>query len=277
MKIYITPYNICRVLLALNTLLALFLNDNYVLFGEIISTGVFYEEYGLFFLLSEHLVFAKTISLIVLLMVILGIYPRFTSIPHFYISYSFVMATDVNFGADRIASNILFLLIPICLLDNRKNHFSRNNSPKSNYICWLFYTAIIIQVSLIYFQSFYKKILIPEWRNGTAVFYYITHNEFGLGRFDFVSELLMKNKFLIYIMTWGALVIELTLSMAIFFKYFISLRKKELLLACGILFHFILTFAHGLFPFLIVMSGILFVYIFPLDYQKKIEIKFRRF
>jgi|TARA_B110000967_G_C18762010_1_gene498368 antimicrobial peptide system SdpB family protein len=277
MKIYITPYNICRVLLALNTLLALFLNDNYVLFGEIIRTGVFYEEFGLFFLLSDHLVLAKAISLIVLFMVILGFYPRFTSIPHFYISYSFVMATDVNFGADRIASNILFLLIPICLLDNRKNHFLRNNTPQNNYIYWFFYTAIIIQVSLIYFQSFYKKILIPEWRNGTAVFYYITHNEFGLGRFDPVNKLLLKNKFLIYIMTWGALAIELTISTVILFKSFISLRKKELLLACGILFHFTLTFAHGLFPFLLVMSGVLFIYIFPLDYQKKIEIKFRRF
>lgn len=276
MKIYITPYNICRVLLALNTLLALFLNDNYTLFGKIIRTGVFYEEYGLFFLLSKYLTLAKIISLIVLSAVILGIYPRFTSIPHFYISYSFMMATDVNFGADRIASNILFLLIPICLLDNRRNHYLQNNT-KTNYIYWFFYTAIVVQISLIYFQSFYEKILIPEWRNGTAVFYYIAHNEFGLGRFNLASKLLLKNRFLIYVMTWGALAIELTIAMVVLFKSFVSHRKKKILLAYGILFHFILTFIHGLFPFLIVMSGILFIYILPQDYQKKIDINLRKF
>jgi len=277
MNLYIYPLNICRTLLALNTLTTLVFNSNYVLFGHKISKGILLEKYGIFFLFSNNLDVAKIISVIILIIIILGFYPKWTSILHFYISYSFIMACDVTYGADRIASNVTLFLIPLCFFDSRENQFKKKkdiNNLKNNKVYWFFYMAVMIQISLIYFQAFHKKIELLEWQNGTAVFYYVTHNEYGLGVYNGVKDFLQRNYFLVYLLTWGALFIELMLALLILVKSKLPLTVLYLILFLGIFFHFVIMFVHGLFPFFLVMSGVLCFYILPFEFEKSARFGF---
>lgn len=123
MKLTLTPYNICRILLALSLLLTFLFNSPYVLFGKYLHGAYSFDSYTLFYLFSSNLQFAVYLSIFVLVLVILGVYPRIISVLHWYITFSFIVASDVTYGGDHIASNITLLLIPLSFYQNRVNHY----------------------------------------------------------------------------------------------------------------------------------------------------------
>lgn len=131
-------------------------------------------------------------------------------------------------------------------------------------------------MSLIYFHAFYEKIKLVEWFDGTATFYYLTDNQFGLGNYPIVFEFLKDKVALVKFMTWSALFLELVLSLLLFFKS--KLSKKVLIYALysAIIFHAILTILHGILPFLIIMIGVLCFYLLPKDYQKVVYLSIRK-
>ncbi len=277
MKLTLTPFNLIKVLLALSTLSTLLFNSNYVLFGESLQSSFNYDGFTLFYLFSDNLIYAKILSVIVLILVLLGFFPIVLSFLHWYITYSFVVASDVTFGGDNISANITLLLIPCSFFQNKINHYKKYETSKNvlfDEIQWVFYIAILIQISLIYFQAFYKKILIKEWIDGTAVFYYITNVEYGLGSYQYVKEFFKEKYTLVKVLTWSTLLIELIVSLFVFFKHKFSLQILKKFLLIFILFHFILMVCFGIFPFFIVMCGLLVFYVLPRDFQKTIQINF---
>jgi antimicrobial peptide system SdpB family protein len=262
---YLSSYNLSRSILATGTLLTLLFNNNYTLFGfEITHYNNLIYDNNLFYVLKNHLILAKSISILVLILVISGYFPRITGILHWYITYSFFLSCDVIDGGDHIASNLTLLLIPITLLDNRKNHWQKETAKKTFQIIIrnIFFLLISIQVCAIYLHAFVGKLAVEEWINGTAVYYWFTHNHFGVSPSLLpITKNILSNNIIVTLLTWGTLLLEFFLSACII------LNKKDnnryLFLLLGMFFHLSIIFIHGLISFYFTMASALILYLIP--------------
>lgn len=276
---YLTSYNLSRSILAIGTLLTLLFNSNYTLFGyEITHFENYIYDFNFFYLLKNHLFLAKIISIIILLFVLSGYYPRITGFLHWYITYSFFLSCDVIDGGDHIGSNITLLLLPITLVDNRKNHWLKEDNNKNFIQIFtrnVFFLLISIQVCVIYLHAFVGKLFVEEWVNGTAVYYWFTHNHFGVSPslLPFTKEI-FSNNIVVTLVTWGTLVLEFFLAACILLDK--KDNKRFLFLLLGITFHLNIIFIHGLVSFFFTMTSALIIYLIPSDYTinyKTLKIK----
>lgn len=262
-------YGLGRSLLAFGTLISL-LNSKYTIFPEHILT--FYEEnqnkilYGinLFEIIDfEYLLIAQIIAILILIVVILGWYPRITGILHWWVSYSYFISAGLPEGGDKITAIITLLLIPITLLDNRKNHWkiSSNKNGYKNFIAFCFFLLIQIQMAVIYLHAATEKMYkIDLWINGTAIYYWVNDNVFGISEWlSFFMNPLINSPTILSLVTWGVVIFELTL----FGAFFMSKRNKRKILKYAVLFHFLILLFHGLVSFFFAMFGGLILYLFP--------------
>ncbi|NOS55525.1 MAG: hypothetical protein HOP37_04630 [Cyclobacteriaceae bacterium] len=257
-----------RSLLALATVLTLLFNAPSELFTDGIPSC---DAFGIsiFCLLSENVLLAKIISLIILTIVIVGWRPRFTCVLHWWITYSFACSVSTIDGGDHINAILTALLLPICIADSRKWHWQINN-PSIEDSSYLFATRSIVaqvafivikvQVSFIYLHSAVAKVSVKEWIDGTALYYWFSHPVFGAN--EFVKPLLsffITNEYLSTYLTWAVILFEFSL----FAGVFMDERFKKYFLVFGILFHFFIFLIHGLFTFFLVMSGAIILYFAP--------------
>lgn len=266
MKIYLNSYNVCRSALALGTLLTLLLNSHYDLFGNNPPKNSFgYYNLSLFFLFNP--VASKLTAIIGLLLVISGFYPRITGIIHWYISYSLLVYCDVIDGGDQISSNLTFLLIPLTLLDKNKNHWKSQGIVYSeNYysriIQKIFFNLILAQVCIIYLHAFVGKLFIDEWENGTAAYYWLTNNYFGINPiFTQITRTVLANEYITTIITWGTLFLEFVLAAFIFVAR--DDKRRYILFFIAVFFHFSIFVFHGLASFFFATFGALSIYLLP--------------
>ncbi len=255
-----------RASLAIALLLTLLFNSNETLFyfgleNQIPPRFNKYNFISLYNLIDFH--YAKYFSIFVLLIVISGYYPKIICFFHWWISYSFVTTSYVIDGGDQINSILTLLLIPICLTDNRKNHWikseNQNNNYLSNVIAFFVFLIIQLQIAVIYFNASVGKFNVPEWANGTAVYYWLTNQSFGMN--EILSPImipLLSNAFFITFVTWGVLIFELFLFCCLFIK-------NEKVIKCafilGIVFHFFIFIFHGLVSFFFTMAAALLLFL----------------
>lgn len=271
--LYWTNYlGVSRSLLSLGLILTLIFNDNDVLFSYGINNDFFlkcdHNNSLSIYCLINNTILAKYISILILFFVIIGIYPRLTCVFHWWVTYSFSTSSYVIDGGDQIASILTLLLIPICLLDRRKWHWSishyKHNFLEKN-IAFFSYTLISIQAFTIYFHAMIGKFGVNEWLNGTAIYYWLLHPVFGMN--DRVAQYLvpfLKIPTILLAITWSVLAIELFLSANIF----ISNRKvKFISLYFGTIFHLSIIIAHGLVSFFFSMTSLLLIYLISKNYN----------
>lgn len=263
-------YGLARTLLAIGTLSTLLANSNVTLFGDIHSSKFLnYKVPGLarfsfFYLLNHQLNYAVLIAIACLIIVAIGWRPRITCIIHWYIAFSFNIYTSVADGGDQITTVLTLLLIPICLLDNRTWHWQAitraDQKPYLGLVGYFSYISIRIQIAVLYLDAAVEKFKVAEWKNGTAIWYWL--NDPILGCNDFWKPIiipLLKNPFIVNILTWGPIVFE----MILFLGLTLNKRYRNVLLTVGILFHFIILLFHGLISFFFSMSAALILYLRP--------------
>lgn len=256
---------LARTILAIGTLLTLIFNPIDILINtNIITNFESIQKLNLFFLFSNNLIVAKLISIIVLLLVISGFYPFITGVLHWYITYSFFYACSLIDGGDHVSAILTFLLIPVTLTDKRKNHWFFKEYELNTFralVAKVFYSLIKIQICAIYLHAFVGKIPIDEWLNGTATYYWLTHEYFGIN--DAIKPIylfFLSNSFFVTIITWGVLFFEFFLSTAIFID---NKERKIKLFFLGILFHLFILITHGLITFFFAMFSGLILYLLP--------------
>jgi antimicrobial peptide system SdpB family protein len=262
---------LARAMLAMGTLLTLLLNPTEVLFDPNVlneKTNVL-RSYSFFFLLKNSLLTAKLVACAILISVIWGIYPRFTGLLHWYVSYSFFAACTSIDGGDHITSVLSLLLVPLTLTDSRKSHWGTpvqaTNTTRS-FFARSFFVLIQLQVCVIYLHAFAGKLEAKEWLNGTATFYWLTHEYFGVN--EIFRPLLYKalaNPYIVTFFTWGILVVEFVLAAGILLDP--QSKKRKYLLAMGISLHFGIFVIHGLASFLFATTAGLLLYLLPNGYQ----------
>jgi antimicrobial peptide system SdpB family protein len=271
--IYWTDFlGLSRSLLALGLLLTLVFNSNEILFSHGIKNTAFINcnsnNIISIYCLIKNTHIAKLISVLILTFVIIGLYPKYTSIFHWWVTYSFSSSSYVIDGGDQIASILTLLLIPICVLDKRKWHWSANiyqhNFVEKN-IAYFSYSLIAIQAFMLYFHAMIGKFEVNEWLNGSAVYYWVMHPVFGINEnFYFLLIPLLKSPIILLSITWSVLFIELILAANIFYT---NKKIKFTSLAIGLLFHFMIIIAHGLVSFFFSMASLLLLYLVSKNYN----------
>lgn len=260
-------YGLVRSLLALGTLLTLLTNDLDIIFITFDGLNNYpsgLKSISLFSLIGTgyHSYVILSINL-VLILVISGYRPRYTGILHWYVTFSYFISSNIVDGGDQIASILTFLLIPFTLFDNRTWHWNRYRSNESfnvhkKMVLYCSWHLIRLQMSILYLNAAVSKLSVEEWINGTAMYYWLTHNIYGVSYYlHSATELILSNSILVSLATWFVLVLEFTLSGVLFsreafWKYFLYV---------GLLFHIAIAFFMGLITFGLSMSGGLILYL----------------
>jgi len=261
-------YGFARTLLAISLLVTLLFNDIESLYAEHLF-NIATPDYGIF---RINLFFAfpygnlwipKLISICILIVVISGYLPQITGILHWWVSYSFFNSAIIVDGGDQINSVLAFLLIPVTLLDNRMNHWSpakQNSNPYKNLLAWGCFLLMELQGAVLYLQAGIEKpYKVSEWRDGSAIYYWLNHNMFGTNEF-FLNLLnpLLTNSFFAFTINWAVIAFELTL----FGAFFMPPKRRVLLLPIALCFHFLILVLHGLFSFFFSVAGLLIIYLY---------------
>ncbi|HVP60343.1 MAG TPA: sporulation-delaying protein SdpB family protein [Myxococcaceae bacterium] len=260
-------YGLARSMLATATLLTLLADSSERLFQPLVvdDPGIIDRSAiagaSLFFLARNHLVAAKLLAVAVLLLVIVGWRPRFTALPHWWISYSFAASASMIDGGDQIAATLCLLLLPVALTDDRSWHWTGTGAggPAASIAAQTGWVLIRVQMAIVYLFAAVLKFPSEEWANGTALYYWWRNPAFGAaGLLRPVTDWIGRTV-LVVPLTWSALLLELCLAAALV----APLRFRSTLLPVAVLFHLGIALTHGLVTFAVTMSAALILYLRP--------------
>lgn len=211
----------------------------------------------------EHFELVRWVSCAILLVAAIGIYPRFTAIPAWWVLFSTQAAATTIDGGDQIAANLALLLIPVSLTDGRRWHWTANSAPSGPTRTLVAKTAlfmIAIQVSYVYLNAVLSKLSVPEWIDGTAVYYWMHDPMFGPSEpLRETIAAMVLNPWLLAAATWGTLAIEFALGIALLLPR--ALRWP--LLIAGVSLHVSIAVVMGLWSFAFTMVGGLLLLLIP--------------
>jgi antimicrobial peptide system SdpB family protein len=216
----------------------------------------------------EDLPIAKAVCVLLLLVVASGWRPRVTGVVHWWICASYHVSAVMIEGGDQVAAVLTFLMLPITLTDGRRWHWSppehraMSQAEAHRRLCAAFgHLLIRLQVAGIYFHAVLGKLTVPEWKDGTAMFYWVTHESFGAPRWLMpVLWPVVVNGPSVAALTWFVIVLEMALSTALF----VERRYQIPLMWLGFALHIGITFVHSLPSFSLIMLAALMLYLHPL-------------
>jgi antimicrobial peptide system SdpB family protein len=280
-------FGLARSILAMGTLITLVVNKTIFLFPTINGTAanslleIVKPKYNFFLLIGfGNVHFMHYLAIIILFIAVLGYFPRYICLLHWWICYSFAAAASAVDGGDQIASNLSLLIVPICLLDSRKNHFAPSieiiteNRAISSLFAKFCYFFIRLQAAVVYLHAATEKFKVEEWINGTAAYYWLSHTFFCYPNWaKFIVEPLLRNPISVSIITWGTIILELCL----FAGLFMDNKYKKVFLTLGIAFHFVILLLHGLVSFFFSMAALLLLYLYPINQEIDFKPLYARF
>jgi antimicrobial peptide system SdpB family protein len=265
-------YALARTLLAVASVLTLAFNSPDMLFVprpvEGVASGVQCELglawMGLYCLAGpEHLQLARWAAVAVLLLIATGYRPRLLGIPHWWLTFSFQASAGVVDGGDQLAAILTLLLVPVTLLDGRRSHWlppqPAARSPLRSFVSWWCYGLVRVQVAVVYFHAAVGKTQVQEWVDGTALYYWMLHPDFGAPGWlrPMVRAVVLSP--VVAPLAWGVIILEFMLAAALMAKD----RYRPWLLAAGLLLHLGIMLVHGLVTFSLVMFAALLLYLPP--------------
>lgn len=267
-------YGLARSLLASSTALTLAASHSATLFRPAagIPDAPACDGLGgiaLFCLLGvERLEWARWIAVGVLLLTASGWKPRWTALPHWWISFSLQTTATTVDGGDQAAAVLTALLLPVALTDRRRWHWTLDREQGARGLsCLVAASALVacrVQVAAIYFHAAVGKMRVPEWVDGTALYYWFTDPMFGLQE-PFVGWLwpALSEGSVVAGLTWFVISLELALASGLVAPR----RVWPGLLAAGVAFHAGIYLIHGLASFSLTMVGALILYLRPPERQ----------
>ncbi|GHG81171.1 sporulation-delaying protein SdpB family protein [Streptomyces griseocarneus] len=199
--------------------------------------------------------YARWLLVAVLLVAASGYRPRWTVLPQLWAVYSIAVSISVPDGGESVSLIISLLMAPICLADDRKWHWSSPDKPlrlNGHAISFAAFWAIRIQLAYLYLDTAISKFGVADWANGTAEYYFLRDNMFGVSEpLDGLFLELSKIPVVVVGMTWGALVVEMIIAVCLLG----SDRWRKVALALDILLHGMIIVTMGLWSFALVMIG----------------------
>ena len=252
-------YSIFRSIVAFQLLLTIIFNDFNIIFIE--------NKINLPYSLTVDLITFKVLSIIILIATISGILPRITGLLHFAITFIFFKSCACIDGGDQLATNLSFLIVPLSTLDRNNNHWNNSRGMfKSEFgksFYFFVYWLICIQIAIVYLHSSIGKLSVDEWKDGTALWYWITHESFGSSYFILkFFKWILSYPWIVYSLNWFVIILELLIALMLFVPKNQLLPKYISYL--GIVLHICVILIHGILTFSLVMIGSLIFY-FQID------------
>ena len=137
----------------------------------------------------------------------------------------------------------------------------RNSPLPGEWAPWAL-RLIQIQISIVYLWTVWHKLKGEHWIDGTAV-YYATRLD---SMTNFPVPFFLDNLFLIKIMTWGTLLLELALGTLIWFREF-----RRPLIVAGIFFHLGIEYMMSIPFFELIMISLLINFFTPEEFKELVR------
>jgi len=199
--------------------------------------------------------YARWLLVAILLVAASGYRPRWTVIPQTWAVFSIASSISVPDGGESISLIMSMLMVPIALADGRKWHWTKADRPISptwHAVSFAAFWAIRLQLAYVYLDTAISKFGVSDWANGTAEYYFLRDNMFGVAQpLDGIFLALSKNPLIVVGMTWGALVVELAIAACILS----SGQWRKVGLALDVMLHGMIILTMGLWSFGLVMIG----------------------
>jgi antimicrobial peptide system SdpB family protein len=168
-------------------------------------------------------------------------------------------------GGDQVSVVLTLLLLPVTETDSRKWHCQNSHQQAPHWrtlVALLALIAVRVQVAGIYLHAALGKLGVQEWVDGTALYYWFIHPDFGAVRpLWYLLEPLLRHGPILALMTWSVIIFELSLFMALVMPK----RVWGYFLVAGLLFHGGIAAIHGLISFSLAMAGALVLYLRPIE------------
>jgi antimicrobial peptide system SdpB family protein len=215
---------------------------------------------------DNQLNLARFGGIAVLALVASGWRPRITALPHWWVAFSVQASITIPDGGDQVTAVLTMLLLPVALGDRRRWHWAaptgRDGSqrPAAVLVAVAAMFLIRLQVAGIYLHASVAKLGVPEWRDGTALYYWVNHPVFGAPGWlrDPLQPLLAYGP-TVAALSWGTLALEFALAIGLF----LPKRRWQPLLVGGLTLHGGIAVVMGLWSFSLAMFAALILYLRP--------------
>ncbi len=262
---------VVRSLLALATGLTLLFSNTQTLFSsnsslvdKSLCSGI--DTANLFCLATpDNIHLAHIFALFVLALVASGWRPRLTGLLHWWVAWSYHQAGTFVDGGDQVNMILTLLLVPVTLTDPRVWHWQHITTKENDLerpiakliaLGWL--SFIRLQVAVIYFHAATAKFAVPEWLNGTAVYYWFGSSTLGMP--DWLHPILdpvLNSAACVLAITWGTMLLEILLVLGLFAET----KYRRPLLKLGLIFHAGIAVVFSLSSFMLAMDAALLLYL----------------
>jgi antimicrobial peptide system SdpB family protein len=211
---------------------------------------------------------ARWVCVAVLLVVASGWRPRWTALLHWWVTASLPASALMIEGGDQAAEILALLMLPIAFTDERRWHWGPPlrtplDQTQASKRIWaaLGHALIRLQVAGIYFHAAIGKLAVPEWKDGTALYYWGTQEAFGAPAWVMpVFRPILIHGATVAALTWSVILLELALSVA----FLMERKYQPPLMWAGITMHLGIIVVHGLPSFGLIMVAALVLYLRPL-------------
>ncbi|WP_029067885.1 HTTM domain-containing protein [Jonesia quinghaiensis] len=160
--------------------------------------------------------------IVALLFVMSGFVPRFGALVHLYIALATVSGLTLIDGGESAAVVALTWIAVICLFDHRINGWSRTPPTYVRQAYWWHglpraaTVALQLQCSVLYLHSAISKLGTGAWVDGTALYYIVRMDMFGVsGPLGDIALVLTAQPVIELVLTYGVLAAEVFIAVII--------------------------------------------------------------
>ena len=154
---------------------------------------------------------------------------------------------------------------PVTLTDPRVWHWQRATSadhelerPFARLMALGWLALIRLQVAVIYFHAAVAKFAVPEWLNGTAIYYWFGSATLGMPAWLHpVLDPFLNSSVAVLAITWGTMLLEIMLTLGLLAET----RYRRPLFVLGLMFHAGIAVVFSLSSFMLAMDGALLLYL----------------
>jgi antimicrobial peptide system SdpB family protein len=198
----------------------------------------------------------RLLAIAVLVAVASGYRPRWTCVPHWYVTFSMASSMTLPNGGDQVAQIVCMLLIPVCLGDRRTWQWRPSAVPLPPTWRGASYAALMTvraQTSIIYGTAAVSKLRFRRWRDGTALYSIAFDPSYGM---PLALRRLVQPAFrsypLLATMTWAAVAAELAIAALVLCGW----RVRRWASALAVPLHIGIAVTMGLVSFGVVMIAL---------------------
>jgi antimicrobial peptide system SdpB family protein len=197
----------------------------------------------------------RVLAIVVLVVTAIGYRPRWTCVPHWYVSFSISSALVFANGGDQVAQIVTMLMIPACLGDTRAWQWRTARDPMPagwRGAAFAAQLALILQAAFIYLYTATAKAVVPQWQDGSAMRAIAHHPSYGFP--DSLLALADRGPVpWLMLATWAAPCAEFLVGLLLL----AGPRGRRWALVLGTVLHTSILLAMGLASFELIMIGLL--------------------